>query len=780
MGNAVGVGVGVRACVSALCLTIAASGVMAQGPDLIAQAPSPRMSIRVVQIRGNKQVDSSTVRFYLKIKAGKNYTNIELIEGIRKDVRTIYGLGFFRDVKAEVESFEGGFIVTYRVKEKPTIRKVEFQGNVTVDEKDIREKVTVKIQTFVNETTIKETVRNIRKLYQEKGNFFARVEAVLKEGTQNTVDLMLRISEGESVEIETITFRGNEAISRRDILAIMSTDEEGFFSWLTESGIFKEDELERDLHRIRRLYQSRGYFKVQVGQPIIQKDRVRNKLNVIIPISEGFQYKVGKIEIRGGEDVIPPEELRSNFQLFLGDTFNRSLMFVDVTGIKDAFASRGYAFADVRPSTRTDDEKKVVKFFYEIKKGRRVYIGRVTVSGNTRTRENVVRREIRVTEGALYDSKGLSKTRKRLVRTGYFGTVDVVEKRRVDSKDILDIDIKVAEKPTGAIAAGLGFNSQEGAISTASIREENLFGRGLRALLAISFSSERQRLNASLTDPNFQDRDFSLGGDVFTTDREFSTFKTKRKGGRVSLGKDLTDDLAAFISYELSVSTVRNVSPTAVQDLIDIEDKPLLTSQLSPSLVYDTRNRRFAPDTGTYVVISPSISGSILGGDVDVANFRADFRQFHNIGKKFRLRLLKKLVFSYRAEAAYVDSFKGSLPAFRRLFLSGRRAVRGFSRDDLGPVDKAGNALGGFSTGLISTQLSYPLFGPTRLVTFLDAGNVWETSDAFDLNDLRYGAGFGLRVVTPLGPFRVDLGYKLDKKSGERDREVHVGMGTSF
>ncbi|MFP6869009.1 MAG: outer membrane protein assembly factor BamA [Nitrospinota bacterium] len=771
---------GVCASVSAFCLAFATSGVMAKGRQLIAQAPSPRMSIRTVQIRGNKQVDSSTVRFYLQIKEGKSYTNIELIEGIRKDVRTIYGLGFFRDVKAEVESFEGGFIVTYRVKEKPTIRKVEFQGNVTVDENDIREKITVKVQTFVNEATIKETVRNIRKLYQEKGHYFARVEAVLKEGSRNTVDLMLRINEGESVEIETITFRGIEAISRKDILAAMATDEAGFFSWLTESGIFKEDELARDLLRIRHLYQSRGYFKVQVGQPIIQKDRERSKLNIIIPISEGFEYKVGEIEIRGGEDVIPPEELRSEFKLFTGDTFNRSLMFVDVGAIKDAFAARGYAFADVLPSTSADDEKKVVKFLYEIKKGRRVYIGRVTISGNTRTRENVIRREVRVTEGALYDSKGITKTRRLLTRTGYFKTVKVDEKRRAGSNNILDINIKVDEQRTGAIGAGVGFNNQEGATFTASIRENNLFGRGYRALFAGSISSEVQRLTASFTDPNFQDRDFSIGADIFIVDEVFSTFENERKGGRINLGKSLTDDLTAFLSYELSVSTVSNVSSVARQDIIDLEGEDLFQSQMTSSLVYDSRNRRFLPDTGTLATLSPSISGGFLGGDVDVAFIRADFRQYHNIGEKFRLRLLKKLVFSYRAEGRYIDSFKGSLPAFRRLFLSGRRAVRGFSRDNLGPVDRGGEAIGGFSTGLFSIQLAYPLFGPTRLVTFLDAGNVWERSDAFDVSDLRWGAGFGLRVVLPIGPLRIDLGYKLDKKTGERDREVHFGLGTSF
>ncbi len=766
--------------ISILCLAFTARSVPAQGTYDVAQAPSPAISIKAVEIHGNKRVDRSTVLFYIKIAEGKSYTNIELVEQIREDVRTIYGLGFFRDVKVDVDPFEGGLRVIYRVTEKPTIRKIEFRGNVNIEEEKIREALTVKVQTIINEATIKETVRNIRKLYQEDGYYFARVEAVLKEGKRNAVDVTLMINEGKSVEIETIVFRGNESISRKDILSAMETDEAGFWSFITESGIFKEDDLEKDLLRIRLLYQSRGYFKAQIGQPAVKEDRDRGKLNIIISISEGFRYNTGELEIRGGEDVIPPEELKNDFRLFPGEVFNRGFMIQDTQGITNAFAARGYAFADVRPSSRADDEKKTVSIIYNVNKGRRVYIGKITVKGNTRTRENVIRREVRATEGALYDSKGLATTRTRLNRLSYFGDVKVVENRRPGSTDILDIDISLDERPTGSVSAGLGFNSSEGTILTASIREENLFGRGYQASLNGNISSSSQSVVGSFNDPNFQDRDFSLGADIFIVKDEFSTFDNQRQGGRVNFGKSLTDNLSVFLSYELSTSKVSNVSPQAIQGIIDIEGDTLLESKIIPSLVYDTRNSRFFPDKGTLFTIAPSIAGGPLGGDLDVAFIRTDLRQYFNVGEKFRYRFLKKLVWSYRVEARYTDAFKGTLPAFRRLFLRGRRSIRGFDRDDLGPVDQAGEAIGGLSSGLLSTEFVHPFVGPTRLVTFFDAGNVWETHNAYDLSDLRYGAGFGLRVMTPLGPLRFDVGYKLDKKSGERPREVHIGIGSSF
>ncbi len=767
-------------CMSVLCLAFSSRSVPAQGLDVVAQAPSPAITIRAVEIHGNKRVDRSTVLFYIKIAEGKAYTNVELVERIREDVRTIYGLGFFRDVKVDVEPFEGGLRVLYRVTEKPTIRKVEFQGNINVDDEAIRERLTVKVQTIINEATIKETVRNVRKLYQEKGYYFARVEAVLKEGTRNTVDVALVISEGESVAIETIIFRGNENISRKDILDAMSTGESGFWSWITESGIFREDELEKDLLRIRLLYQTRGYFKVQVSQPVIKEDRERGKLNIVIPISEGFQYDTGEIEIRGGEDVIPPEELRSNFRLFPGEVFNHASMIEDVQGVTASFAARGYAFADVRSSTVPDDGKKTIKVIYEIKKGRRVYIGRVNVKGNTRTRENVVRREIRVTEGALYDAKGLTNTRRRLNRIQYFGDVKVLEKRRPGSRDILDIDIELEEKPTGSIGAGAGFSTEEGALFSALIRENNLFGRGYQAGLRGNISSKAQSGTASFTDPNFQDRDFSLGGELFVIQEEFATFDNVRKGSRVNLGKSLTDDLGVFLSYEISTFRIKSVSALARQDIIDAEGDTQIESRMSPSLVYDTRNHRFVPEDGTLFVVNPEMSGAFLGGDIDVGSMRVDFRQYHNVGAKLRFRLLKKLIWSYRVNLRYIDALSGDLPAFRRLFLSGQTPLRGFNRDDLGPRDRAGEAIGGYSTGLFSTELVHPFFGPARLAVFLDIGNVWERHNAYDLSDLRYGGGVGLRVITPFGPLRLDIGYKLDKKSGERPREVHFGLGASF
>ena len=762
------------------CAVVAVVSLVAAPQEARGQSDSPAITIRAIEVKGNRRVDRSTVLFYVRLKEGKNYTNVELVKQIRADVRAIYKLGFFRDVRVQVESLEGGLRVIYQLSEKPTINQIEIIGNSSLDLEKIRERMTVKVQTIVNESILKESVRNVRKLYQESGYYFARVEAVLKESGPNTVAVTLVIDEGESVSIGSINFEGNENVSRRELLKVMETSEKGFFSFITSSGIFNEDELQRDLVRIRFLYESRGYAKVQVGQPVIREERERGRIYITIPITEGIRYRIAKIDIRGGEDVIPQEEIRKKMLLFVGDIFNKTRLLSDVKVITNQFSNLGYAFVDVNSFTKTDDKKKTIDVTVRINKGRRVYIGKVGVTGNTRTRENVIRRNVRVIEGSLYSKRGLDLTRQRLVRKNYFETVEVVEKRRPDSDEILDIEIEVKEKPTGSITGGVGINSDEGVYGQGELKESNLFGKGLVASIFTRISSDRFDLVTEYFDPNFRDSGYSLGGSLFFVDQEYETFDNQRQGGRITVGKEFQEFLRAFISYEIAESQISNVDDTAINTILEQEGETFLESSVIPKLVYDSLNRPIFPTDGTYWSIGSTISTSLLGGNVDVFSAEADFRQYYNIGERFRIRILRDLVLSLRGNVRYVDSLKGEVPAFRRLYATRKHTVRGFTSSDLGPKDMQGEAIGGFSSALASAELTHPFIGPTQVAVFFDMGNIWDEDNAFDFGDLRFGAGVGLRIVTPIGPMRVDIGYKLDRKQNERRREAHLGIGAAF
>lgn len=734
---------------------------------LSATAQGPSLPIRSIDIRGNRRVEEPTIRFYISTRVGDPFS----VPRLRRDIKKIYDLGFFRDVKVDVAPFEGGLRVVFIVEEKPSIASVRIVGNKNVKTEDIQEKMTVTVQSILNQGTVRETVEAIRSLYQENGYYFARIDSIVEEAGANQVNVEFRITEGEKVSITEIKFEGNKAFTAKQLRKVMQTEERWILTWFTGNDVYKEDQIRTDLVRIQIWYQNNGYIRVEIKEPRIIENRKENSLTLVIPIVEGKQYLVGNLEVEG-DDVFSGDETRKKIELKKGDVYDRSKLNSNIVKITEDYAQKGYAFADIIPQTSINDEKLLVDIRIIPQKGRRAYIGRILIKGNDFTRDKVIRREVALQEGSLYDGEKLKLTRRRLRRLGYFENVKI-ETKRGQSPDLLDVDIEVNERPTGVISGGAGFSSRAGILLFGEIRENNLFGRGQAVSLQIRRSDLDTTGTLSFVEPHFLDTDFSLSTSVFLQNDDFESFERSRVGGNLGFGHPLTENTFVRLTYQFEQNEIFNVDVNANQFVKD-QAGEITVGSLIPALVRDTLDDRIRPTSGSFSIISTRVASPYLGGDGNFYSALGEHRHYVPLFKK-------RIIIMGRSRITWADGFAGDeLPAFERSFLGGSRSVRGFEFRELGPKDANGNPIGGNASILFSVELQFPFIAGLRAVIFYDSGQVYQKSNVYDLTELRHSAGGGLRILSPLGPISLDWGVKLDRKEGESLSEFHFGIGRTF
>jgi outer membrane protein insertion porin family len=631
----------------------------------------------------------------------------------------------------------------------------------------------------LNQGTVRETVESIRSLYQEKGYYFARIDSIVEEAGSNQVNVEFRITEGEKVSITEITFEGNKAFTAKQLRKVMQTEERWILTWFTGNDVYREDQIRTDLVRIQIWYQNNGYIRAEVNEPRIVENREENSLTLVIPVVEGKQFLVGDLVVEG-DDVFSGDETRKKIELKKGDVYNRSKLNSDIVKITEDYAQKGYAFADIIPQTSINDEALLVDIRIIPQKGRRAYIGRVTIKGNDFTRDKVIRREVALLEGSLYDGEKLKLTRTRIRRLGFFENVKI-ETKRGQSPDLLDVEIEVSERPTGVISGGAGFSSRAGILLFGEIRENNLFGRGQSVSLQVRRSDLDTTGTLNFIEPHFLDTNFSLTSSAFLQNDDFESFERDRVGGNLGFGHPLTEDTFARLIYQLEENEIFNVAANANQFVKDQEGK-IIVGSVIPALVRDSRDDRIRPTSGGFTVVSSRVASPVLGGDSNFYSTSAEHRQFVPLFKK-------RVIIMGRARVSWADGFAGDpLPAFERSFLGGSRTVRGFEFRELGPKDANGNPIGGNASLLFTLELQFPFVAGLRGVIFIDAGQVWTKPSSldtrgfslFDLSTLRPAAGGGLRILSPLGPIALDWGVKLDRKDGESLTEFHFGIGRTF
>ena len=720
-----------------------------------------------VKIEGNKRVDTSTLLFYIKTRKGEALSRKQ----IGKDIEKIYDLGQFKDIRVETRQGSEGLEVVFIVEEIPSIGNVMLYGNKEIEDGDIHEIIGFKRGEAFQAHMMTDAKEKINSLYNEKGFFFATVDVVSKISERNLMNIHVRVREGEKVGIKNIRFSGNKNFSDGDLSDQIETKAETWISFLDESGLYKKDTLKLDIFRLEGYYQDHGYIRVRVQDPKIDIDRESKEINISIPIDEGLQYRVGKVTSKE-DDIVTEDEVLKALKMKMRDVYSISKLRTGVMNIGDLYSERGYAYADVNPITKINESSRTVDVNIEVDRGRKVYVGEITVIGNTRTLDNVIRREFRLKEGELFDSVKLKRSKQRINNLQFFEDVKI-DTRRGKEPDLVEIITTVTERQTGSINVGAGFSSNENLIFNAGISQNNFMGTGRRVVFSTNLSSRRSDYNLSLTDPRVFDTELSGGVDAFNTKTNYWSYMAKRTGGGIRIGKSLSEYDWLGINYNYSDIEISDVKVATSY----LKNENRTTSRISPSFIRDTRDNFMNPSSGSRHVVRLDLAG--LGG--------TKFHKASYEGSHY-WPIIGKLVGMVHGEIAWADGYAAdSLPAFERYYMGGPKSLRGYQIRNVGPKDSLGNPLGGNQSLLLNLELQYPFTKGLRGFAFYDRGQLYgggndtsTTSTTWDLAKMRDSIGAGVRFLSPFGPVGLAYGVKLDKATGEKDGEFHFSAGNSF
>jgi outer membrane protein insertion porin family len=707
--------------------------------------------VNSIEIKGLKRIEESAVKSKITQRVGDPISQ----EKVNEDIKSIFRMGYFEDTKAEIEPFEGGIKLIYVLKEKPTIARIEFQGNKELDDSKLAEKLTVTTGSFADAVLIQDNANKLKAFYEEEGYWLSSIVPVTKRISPDEVGLTYQIEEGSKVKIKKINIEGNNAIPAKLIKKAMDTKEWGILSFITSSGHYRKDMMDVDIEKIRDLYFNRGFIKVAVGEPEIKLTSDKKGMIITIPVSEGVQFKISSVEFSGNK-VFGDDEIKKRITLIPDTPFSKANLRRDILSISELYSENGYAIATITPDLIPDETARLVKVSLKIDEGDKYRIGKIEISGNTKTRDKVIRREVRLDEGDVFNSKLLKRSYERINNLNFFDNVDIIPKPRSEEK-LVDLDVKVKERPTGFLSVGGGYSSVDKLMGIVDLTQGNLFGRGQLLKVRGEFGGRTTYYELAFKDPWFMNKPIFFSSTLYKLVREYIEFDKKAAGFGLSFGKDLSEYVRGDIAYNLEEATIYNVSENASK-IIKEQEGTFSTSSLTPSIVRDSRDNYLDPSRGSRNSIYLTYAG--LGGRNKYIKGELDSGWFFPI---------KNTTFMLRGRFGYAAGIWGEdLPLYERFYVGGIYTIRGLDWGDAGPKDEeTGDPIGGTSELIFNIEYIFPIVTEMKLkgVVFLDIGNSYESFDNF--GKFRYTTGAGIRWISPMGPIRVEWGYNLNRKSGE-------------
>ncbi len=763
------------------------------------------VKVTLIEVQGNRRIETATILAKIKTREGGIFSPAQ----IKDDIKTLYQLGHFEDVQVKTEGFERGLKVIFVVKERPLIREISFEGNDALTADKLKEGMTLLPRTAFNIQLVQDNAEKIRLKYQDEGYYDAIVAPVVTELRGGDRNIVYYIEEGDKVKLSEIIITGNKALTTDEIKAPLKTQEHWLFSFFGRSGTLRAEELKEDTETIRNLYYNKGYIQVQVDEPLIKERTVtrrartwlpdeeryeygklttypmKDELVVSINIKEGDQFKVGEITFKGNE-ILSDAELEKEIKLKQGDVFSREALKQDVNRIMDRYDSLARPFASVVPQINIDQAKKTVIVNIDIKEGGEVRIGRINISGNVKTRDKVIRREMRLNEGDLYSKKAIKRSYERINNLNFFETAEITPERRL-KEPVMDLNVKVKEKMTGMLSVGGGYSSVDHLIGIVDITQGNLGGRGQLLKLKTQWGSAHRLLMLSFMEPYLFDAPVWGRVDAYRQETQYDGYWLYSDGFALSVGKSFDEFLSGSIRYSLDQSEARNITanplPVSLGQQLDYYGTSILTSAISLSLTRDSRDFYLDPKTGSRHTILMEYAGGPLGGDPNFVKSVADTAWY--------FPLFWDTVIMARGRIGSVGSLIDKpVPIGERFFVGGSNSVRGFRYGSAGPLDPSGNRVGGNKELIFNVEYTFPLVPAARLkgLLFYDMGRAFDDGLSqnpdeprrIDFRDLKQSWGWGFWWLSPVGPLRFEWGYIIHRKPEDQASEFEFSIGTLF
>jgi outer membrane protein insertion porin family len=732
-------------------------------------------TVKDIRVEGLQRTEPGTVFSYLPIKVGEVMNE----ERARAALRALYATGFFSDVRLE---HENDVLVVF-VQERPAVAQIDFSGMKEFEpdavRKVLRENGLAEGRIF-DRSVLDTAEQEIKRQYLSRGMYGAEVQTTVTPLERNRVGINIAVSEGEVAKIRGINIVGAQAFSESELVGLFVLRTPGWLTWYTKHDRYAREKLSADLETLRSYYQNRGYldFAIESTQVSITPDR--HDIYITVNINEGERYTVSDVQL-SGQTPVSREELEKLVQLKSGDVFSREKLAASTKAIGERLGNDGYAFANANAIPNVDKEKRSVAFNIVIDPGRRVYVRRIDVAGNSKTRDEVVRREMRQLEGAFYDASKIQLSRRRIERTGYFSETTVETQPVEGSPDQVDVVYTVKERPTGALLLGVGFSSVERFAVSTSIRQSNAFGTGKFISANINSGRVNTVYALSYNDPYYTVDGVSQGFDVYKRKTDASSlavgaYTTDAIGGGIKFGYPVSEISSVDVGVNLesvTLTTFQN-SPLRYLDFVNQFGSDYQYGAFTAGWQRDTRDSVISPNQGGFTRLSAEIAGG------DLKYYRLNFQQ------SYYFRLTRIYTLLLRGDVGYAAGLGGRpVPFFKAYYAGGPDSVRGYRAFSLGPRDAEGNSTGGNTKVIGAAEFLFPMPGATaeqslRLGAFIDFGQVYAPDTPIRLGDLRYSGGFALNWLSPFGPLRLSIANPLNRKDEDQVQRLQFTFGTGF